>query len=100
MGFREILQEHDGRRGQKVPLPEGVADKDTEDFTAFDIGHAGGKAMGRAYDRPFTGTFKKAGGRNARLSRRRRRFQKVPEFASDEELESRPGAVGKRLEYL
>ena len=36
-------------------------------------------------------TFKTAGGG-------RRHFQKASEFASEEELESMPGAAGKRLE--
>ena len=79
MGFQEILQEHDGRQGQKVP--DGA-----EDFAAFDIGHAGGKARRLAHDRPCAGTFKTAaGGRNIYPFRHRRRFPRVPEFASDEE---------------
>ena len=73
------------RRFPKAPLPEG-------DFTALETGHSGRQGEeDRAHDRFCMRTFKTAGGG-------RRHFQKASEFASEEELESRPGAAGKRLE--
>ena len=99
MGFQEILQEHDGRQGQTAPQPEGVADKDTEDFAAFDIGHACGKARRLAHDRPCAGTFRTvAGSRDARLSRHRRRFPECSGIRFGGGAESKPGAAGKHLE--
>ena len=87
MGFQEILQEHDGRQARRfltAPLPEGVDDKDTEDFAAFDIGHACGKArrrtivLARGLSRrpPAAGTYIRFGTGDV--------SQKVPEFASEE----------------
>ena len=73
------------RRFPKAPLPEG-------DFTALETGHSGRQGEeDRAHDHFCMRTFKTAGGD-------RRHFPRVPEFASDEELESGPGAAGKRLE--
>ena len=89
------MTEGEARRFPKAPLPEG-------DFTALETGHSGRQGEeDRAHDHFCMGTFKTgAGGRNRYPSRRRRRFQKVPEFASEEELESGPGAAGKHLECL
>ena len=103
MGFQEILQEHDrrqARRFPKAPLPEGVDEGDIEDFTALETWQAGGKAR-RTHGHPCAGTFKTGDGdRNRYPSRRRRRFQKASEFASEDKLEPRPGAAGKHSEYL
>ena len=45
--FFRNMTEGKARRFLTAPQPEGVADKDTEDFAAFDIGHACGKARRR-----------------------------------------------------
>ena len=68
------MTEGKARRFLTAPQPEGD-DEDTEDFAAFDIGHACGKARRLAHDRPCAGTFKTvAGGRNIYPFRHRRRF--------------------------
>ena len=104
MGFQEILQEHDGRQARRfltAPQPEGVDDKDTEDFAAFETGHACGKARRLAHDRPCAGTFKTAaGGRNIYPFRHRRRFPEGSGIRFGGGAGSMPGAAGKRLECL
>ena len=75
------------RRFPKAPLPEG-------DFTALETGHSGRQGEeDRTHDHFCMRTFKTAGGD-------RRRFPRVPEFASEEELESMPSAAGKHLECI
>ena len=102
MCFQEILQEHDGRQARRFltgPQSEGVADRDTEDFAAFDIGHACGNARRLAHDRPCAGTFKTvAGGRNIYPFRHRRRFSEGSGIRFGGGSGSRPGAAGKLLE--
>ena len=101
MGFQEILQEHDGRQGQTAPLPEGGNEGNIEDFAAFDIGHACGKARRLAHDRPCAGTFKTvAGGRNIYPFRYRRHLPEGSGIRFGGGAGSRPGAAGKRLECL
>ena len=58
-----------------------------DDFTALETGHSGRQGEGDGtYDHPCAGTFKTAdGGRNIYPFRRRRRFPKVLEFASEDE---------------
>ena len=97
--FFRNMTEGEARRFLTAPLPEGVADKDTEDFAAFEIGHACGKARRLAHDRPCAGTFKTvAGGRNIYPFRHRRRFSEGSGIRFGGGSGSRPGAAGKRLE--
>ena len=100
--FFRNMTEGKARRFLTAPQPEGAADKDTDDFTALETGHCGRQGEGDGtYGHPCAGTFRTvAGGRNIYPFRHRRRFPKVPEFASEEGLEFRPGAAGKRLECL
>jgi len=86
-------------------LAEGVVFVDTEDFVGFEGRHASGKVRrwggSGTSDSPYARTFKMVSdSRNTCPSWYRRHFSKVPEFASEEELEFKLSAMGKDLGCL
>ena len=99
--FFRNMTEGKARRFLTAPQPEGDDEGDIEDFAAFDIGHACGKARRLAHGRPCAGTFKTvAGGRNIYPFRHRKHLPEGSGIRFGGGAGSRPGAAGKRLECL